>query len=365
LHDRLENRQRSEPGARAGAQHVGRQLLADRSLGERGHIQQHVDVHAGRDAHVVEHRHDFLGGDVAGGARRVRATAEAADGRIDGTWSNDKKTFPFVLNVKETHGTAGALTFVVADLKRSKEFHDIYEGDLILLDRRKAPRLYPLEHPFAFEVSKDACEPGDSLLGNAQYLATWGVDPQKLQSSYKKSFPQEHVLAFDVRFDGCKAPKGRVLALFVVERSGDQLGANIYHLAAGENEITASTKGKEEKVLYATAPPPPAPEPVPAGCLDTNGEAKGALVGKVVKDIDGSGNYFLELDTAVCVHSTSTSTGVKEAVLSTSDASKGDDAAFEKWVGKRIKASGTFDEIMGNKYTAPLEIQVDTIEPAK
>src|SRR3990170_269475 len=44
---------------------------------------QRVEVHAGLDPHLVQHVHHVLGGDVAGGPRRVGAAAQAADGAVE------------------------------------------------------------------------------------------------------------------------------------------------------------------------------------------------------------------------------------------------------------------------------------------
>ena len=54
--------------------------LAGQPLGDR---DQRVEVDAGLDALAVEQVDEVLGGDVAGRARRERAAAEAADGRVE------------------------------------------------------------------------------------------------------------------------------------------------------------------------------------------------------------------------------------------------------------------------------------------
>ena len=58
-------------------------VAADDALGLGGGRDHRVQVDAGRHAHVLDHVHEFLGGDVAGRAGRVRAAAQAADGGVE------------------------------------------------------------------------------------------------------------------------------------------------------------------------------------------------------------------------------------------------------------------------------------------
>src|SRR5580692_1895786 len=74
---------RDRSASRAGPEHLGRELAADDLLRVGGGLDHRVQVDPGRDAHVLDHVHEFLGGDVAGGAGRVRAPAEPADGRVE------------------------------------------------------------------------------------------------------------------------------------------------------------------------------------------------------------------------------------------------------------------------------------------
>src|SRR5207249_7356950 len=55
----------------------------DDFFGEPGGVKQPVQLHARLDAHGVEHRDEVLGGDVARGARRIGATAEAAHRAVE------------------------------------------------------------------------------------------------------------------------------------------------------------------------------------------------------------------------------------------------------------------------------------------
>src|SRR5215207_4705077 len=58
-------------------------VRAKRAAEDRGDVagagEEGLEVDAGVDAHLVEHRHEVLGRDVAGGARRHRAAAELAE----------------------------------------------------------------------------------------------------------------------------------------------------------------------------------------------------------------------------------------------------------------------------------------------
>ena len=57
--------------------------MADYAFGFGRGGDHRLQVDAGGDAHVLDHSREFLGGDVPGRARRVGASAEAADGRIE------------------------------------------------------------------------------------------------------------------------------------------------------------------------------------------------------------------------------------------------------------------------------------------
>src|SRR5437764_3124465 len=70
------------PVDRTRDQRVRAERAPEDPLGLAGGLQQRVEVHAGLDAHLVQHRDEVLGGDVAGGALRHRAAAELAEARL-------------------------------------------------------------------------------------------------------------------------------------------------------------------------------------------------------------------------------------------------------------------------------------------
>ena len=53
------------------------------SCAARDAAEQRLEVDAGLDPHLVEHRDQILGGDVAGRARRHRTAAELAEARLE------------------------------------------------------------------------------------------------------------------------------------------------------------------------------------------------------------------------------------------------------------------------------------------
>src|SRR5215831_7488198 len=71
------------PGPRTGAQHLGRQLTPDDAFRGPRRLDHRRQVDTGPHAHVLDHVHQFLGGDVAARARRVRAAAEPAHRRVE------------------------------------------------------------------------------------------------------------------------------------------------------------------------------------------------------------------------------------------------------------------------------------------
>ena len=56
--------------------------MADDVLGETRDLDQLVEIDAGLDAHFVQHEHQVLGADIAGGTfvRGERAATQAGDG---------------------------------------------------------------------------------------------------------------------------------------------------------------------------------------------------------------------------------------------------------------------------------------------
>src|SRR5579884_2309714 len=66
----------SMPVHRAGGEGVAAERPAERRLDGPGAVEQRGQVDPGLDPHLVEHRDEVLGGDVAGGARGDRAAAE-------------------------------------------------------------------------------------------------------------------------------------------------------------------------------------------------------------------------------------------------------------------------------------------------
>src|SRR5512144_1216527 len=75
--------ERRQPGPRPRPQHLRRQPMADDLLGGARHLEQRVEIHTGRDPHVLDHVHEFLRRDVAGGARGVGAAAQPPDRRVE------------------------------------------------------------------------------------------------------------------------------------------------------------------------------------------------------------------------------------------------------------------------------------------
>src|SRR6516165_6273282 len=70
-------------GSGAGAEHLGGQFTADDAFRLGRRVDHGGQVHAGGHPHVLDHVHEFLGGDVSGGPGRVRAAAEPAHRRIE------------------------------------------------------------------------------------------------------------------------------------------------------------------------------------------------------------------------------------------------------------------------------------------
>src|SRR3954451_8012213 len=84
----LANTGRSGPGAwapvdRAGDERVRAERPAEHAPHRARGLQQRLEVDSGLDAHLVEHRHEILGGDVAGRAGRHGAASELADARLE------------------------------------------------------------------------------------------------------------------------------------------------------------------------------------------------------------------------------------------------------------------------------------------
>ena len=73
----------ARPVDRARGEQVRAERAAEQRLrGARG-LEQRAEVDARVGAHLVQHRDDVLGGDVAGRARRDRAAAELAEARLE------------------------------------------------------------------------------------------------------------------------------------------------------------------------------------------------------------------------------------------------------------------------------------------
>src|SRR4051794_5123598 len=71
------------PVDRARDQRVRAERPAEHALGVARGLQQRIEVDAGLDAHLVEHRDEVLGGDVARGPLRHRAAAQLAEARLE------------------------------------------------------------------------------------------------------------------------------------------------------------------------------------------------------------------------------------------------------------------------------------------
>ena len=71
------------PVDRPGAQHVGAERAAEQLLRRARGLDQRREVDPGLDPHLVQHRDQVLGRDVAGRARRDRAAAELAEARLE------------------------------------------------------------------------------------------------------------------------------------------------------------------------------------------------------------------------------------------------------------------------------------------
>src|SRR5580692_3225502 len=69
---------------RAGRERVRAERPAEHLLRLARGEQQLLQVDAGLDAHLVKHRDEVLGGDVAGRAGRERTAAELAEARLEG-----------------------------------------------------------------------------------------------------------------------------------------------------------------------------------------------------------------------------------------------------------------------------------------
>ena len=69
--------------AHAGLVDLSRKRSADEALGHPPGFDQSIEVDAGRDPHSVEHVDEILGRQIAGRARRVGASSEPADARVE------------------------------------------------------------------------------------------------------------------------------------------------------------------------------------------------------------------------------------------------------------------------------------------
>src|SRR3954468_9050700 len=74
----------SVPVHRAGCEQVRAEGTPKHLLRLRGCRDQLLEVHPGLDVHLLQHRDQVLGRDVARRARRHRATAELAEGALEG-----------------------------------------------------------------------------------------------------------------------------------------------------------------------------------------------------------------------------------------------------------------------------------------
>ena len=71
------------PVDRTGGEQVAGQRAAQHLLRPARAADQRLQVDAGLDAHLVQHRDEVLGGDVAGRAARHRAAAELAERALE------------------------------------------------------------------------------------------------------------------------------------------------------------------------------------------------------------------------------------------------------------------------------------------
>src|SRR3954466_2407307 len=72
------------PVDRTGDEGVGAERSAEHLLRRARGRDQLLEVDFGLDLHLVQHRDQVLGGDVAGGTGRHRAAAELAEARLEG-----------------------------------------------------------------------------------------------------------------------------------------------------------------------------------------------------------------------------------------------------------------------------------------
>src|ERR671917_586295 len=71
------------PHHRTGREEVAAERAAEQRLDGPAGLEQRLEVDARLDAHLVQHRHEVLGGDVAGRAGRDRAAAELAEAGLE------------------------------------------------------------------------------------------------------------------------------------------------------------------------------------------------------------------------------------------------------------------------------------------
>src|SRR5690349_3246251 len=75
------------PVDRAGREHVRAEWPAEHVARGAARLQESLEVDAGLDPHLVKHRDEVLGGDVAGRSGRDRAAAELAEARLEGGYA--------------------------------------------------------------------------------------------------------------------------------------------------------------------------------------------------------------------------------------------------------------------------------------
>ena len=121
------------------------------SLGLARGAEQRLEVDARLDPHLVQHRDEVLGGDVAGRARRHRAAAELAEARLErvdaGLERGEHVRQPLAAGVVEVRGQLDAAAErlargreELAHLRRVRHAGGVAEADLLRAGGRAAAR---------------------------------------------------------------------------------------------------------------------------------------------------------------------------------------------------------------------------------
>src|SRR3954471_4576655 len=137
-------------GAAARAVQGTGQLVPDGLLGHRGRGEDCVEVEPRAHAGLLEHVDQLLGGDVAAGARRERAAAEAADGGVQlgdpGLDGGERIRLTGAAGVVEVHADgdarAGAADRVeqLHDAQRRRRPDGVAEAELVRAGGDRGPR---------------------------------------------------------------------------------------------------------------------------------------------------------------------------------------------------------------------------------